>query len=98
MGFRHWHHDNGSETSSTAAAKEGNFFPLSVPESLPGLREVARGCLGFFSAIPPSQCSRSCGGKPLQQLCLITLIYGEVRKASLLNSLQTGPCVPEDFC
>lgn len=53
MGFQRWHRDNGSETSSTAAAKEGNFFPLSVPESLPGLREVARGCLFFFKRRSP---------------------------------------------
>lgn len=96
----------GAGTGTTGARpaqqqqKEGSFF-------LPPLcsREPSRakgGCQrlpGFFSsAVPPSQHSGSCRGKPLQQLCLITLICGEARKASLLNSLQTGPCVPEDFC
>lgn len=98
-----WAFGTGTATTGARPAQQQQqrkaiFFPLSVPESLPGLREVARGCLGFFSAIPPSQYSRSYRGKPLQQLCLITLIYGEARKASLLNSVQTGPCVPEDFC
>lgn len=51
MGFQRWQGDSGRETSSTAAAKE-RIFPLSVPESLPGLGDVARGCCFFQAPFP----------------------------------------------
>lgn len=63
MGFQRWQGDSGRETSSTAAAKE-RIFPLSVPESLPGLGEVARGCHFFSSTVPLPSAEESAEGSP----------------------------------
>lgn len=96
-----WAFSAGRETAGERPAPQQQqrrgFFPFLFQRAFQGwgmLPEVAV----FFKHRSPSQSGRIGRGKPLQQLCLITLICGEARKASLLNSLQTGPHMPEDFC
>lgn len=53
-----WAFSTGTGTTGARPAQQQQqrkaiFFPLSVPESLPGLREVARGCLVFFKHRSP---------------------------------------------